>query len=58
LHYHIDKAHNPPNSVASEKTWNRAKKAVKKHWKKYDELWAVIHYVYQQMGGKPKKKKK
>lgn len=41
-----------------EKTWKRAKKAVKKYWKKYDEPWAVVYDVYRKMGGKPKKKKK
>lgn len=41
-----------------EKTWNRAKKAVKKYWKKYDEPWAVVFSVYKNMGGKPKKKSK
>jgi len=42
-----------------EKTWKRAKKAVKKYWKKYDEPWAVVYDVYRKMGGgKPKKKSK
>lgn len=50
--------HNPPNAVASEKIWNKAKKAVKKYWKKYDEPWAVVFQVYKDMGGKTKKKKK
>jgi hypothetical protein len=50
--------HNPPGSIASEKTWDRAKKVVKKYWKKYDEPWAVVYDVYRKMGGKPKKKKK
>lgn len=54
----FDKPHNPPGAIASEKTWNRAKKAVKKHWKKYDEPWAVVYHVYRNMGGKPKKKSK
>ena len=40
-----------------EKTWKRAKKAVKKYWKKYDEPWAVVYDVYKKMGGKPQKKK-
>lgn len=52
------KPHNPPGSIASEKTWDKAKKAVKKYWKKYDEPWAVVYSVYENMGGKPKKKKK
>jgi hypothetical protein len=49
--------HNPPGVVASEKTWDRAKKSVKKYWKKYDEPWAVVYDVYRKMGGKLKKKK-
>lgn len=49
--------HNPPGAIASEKTWNKAKKAVKKYWKKYKEPWAVVYDVYRKMGGKPKKKK-
>jgi hypothetical protein len=54
----FDKSHNPPGAVASEKTWNRAKKSVKKYWKNYDEPWAVVYDVYRKMGGKPKKKSK
>ena len=41
-----------------EKVWKRAKKTVKKYWKKYDEPWAVVYDVYRKMGGKPQKKKK
>lgn len=54
----FDKAHNPPGAIANEKIWNKAKKAVKKYWKKYDEPWAVVYDVYRKMGGKPKKKSK
>lgn len=54
----FDKTHNPPGAVGSEKTWDRAKKAVKKYWKGYDEPWAVVMHVYQNMGGKSKKRKK
>lgn len=54
----FDKAHNPPGAIASEKTWDRAKGAVKKYWKNYEEPWAVVFRVYKNMGGKPKKKKK
>lgn len=54
----FDKAHNPPGVIASEKIWNRAKKAVKKYWKGYEEPWAVVYDVYRKMGGKSKKKKK
>ena len=49
--------HNPPGAIASEKIWDKAKKAVKKYWKKYEEPWAVVYDVYRKMGGKPKKKK-
>jgi hypothetical protein len=49
--------HNPPASITSEKTWDRAKKAVKRYWKKYDEPWAVVFDVYRKMGGKTKKAK-
>lgn len=41
-----------------EKVWKRAKKTVKKYWKKYDEPWAVVYDVYRKMGGSIKKKKK
>ena len=54
----FDKSHNPPGAIVDEKVWNRAKKSVKKYWKKYDEPWAVVYDVYLKMGGKPKKKSK
>ena len=41
-----------------EKVWKKAKKAVKKYWKKYEEPWAVVYHVYSRMGGKKVKKKK
>lgn len=37
------------NDDIDEKTWKRAKKAVKKYWKKYDEPWAVVYDVYRKM---------
>lgn len=46
------------NDDIDAKTWKRAKKAVKKYWKKYDEPWAVVYDVYRKMGGKPAKKSK
>lgn len=46
------------NSAIDEKTWSRAKKVVKKYWKKYDEPWAVVYDVYRRMGGGTKKTKK
>jgi outer membrane translocation and assembly module TamA len=54
----FDKSHNPPGAIASEKTWDRAKKAVKPYWKKYEEPWATVFHVYKMMGGKVKKSKK
>lgn len=54
----FDKSHNPPGAVADEKTWNRAKKAVKKYFKGYDSPWAVVFDVYRKMGGRTKKEKK
>lgn len=45
-------------NLIDEKTWKRAKKAVKKYWKGYDEPWAVVYDVYRKMGGKPAKKSK
>lgn len=45
-------------SYLDEKVWKRAKKTVKKYWKKYDEPWAVVYDVYRKMGGKPAKKSK
>lgn len=41
-----------------QKIWNRAKKTVKKYWKKYEEPWAVVYDVYRKMGGKSQKKSK
>jgi hypothetical protein len=54
----FDKSHNPPGAIADEKTWKRAKKAVKPYWKNYDEPWATVFHVYREMGGKVKKKSK
>jgi hypothetical protein len=48
---------NPPAWVASEKTWDKAKKAVKKYWKRYDEPYAIVAHVFRNMGGKLKKPK-
>jgi hypothetical protein len=54
----FDKSHNPPTSIVDEKIWARAKKAVKKYWKNYEEPWATVYKVYRDMGGRPKGKKK
>jgi hypothetical protein len=50
--------HNPPASIASEKTWDRAKKIVKKYWSRYSDPWAVVFDLYRKLGGKVKKSKK
>jgi hypothetical protein len=42
---------NPPEWVADEGTWEKAKQAVKGKWDDYDEPYAVVTYVYKQMGG-------
>lgn len=49
---------NPSSWIADEEIWNKAKKAVRKRWKKYKEPYAVVAAVYKDMGGKVKKKKK
>lgn len=50
--------HNPPAWVASEKTWDKAKKLVKRRWKKYSEPWSTVADLYFKLGGKKKKIKK
>ena len=52
----FDKTHNPPGMIADEKTWNRAKKAVKPYAKKYKNRWAVTFAIYKMMHGRIKKK--
>lgn len=42
---------NPPSWVDDEAAWERAKKAVEKNWGDYDEPWAVVAHVYQNMTG-------
>jgi hypothetical protein len=42
---------NPPEWVADEATWNRAKSQVRPYWAAYREPWAAVAKVYQQMGG-------
>lgn len=49
--YNPEEDGNPPEWVASESTWERAKKSVEKNWEGYDEPWAVVAHVYKQMGG-------
>jgi len=48
---------NPPKWVADPAKWKRAKKVVKKYWKNYEEPYAITAHVYENMGGKVKKKK-
>jgi hypothetical protein len=45
---------NPPEWVADEATWDKAKAAVEKKWDDYDEPWAVVATVYESMHGKRK----
>jgi hypothetical protein len=57
LMYDFDPEHNPPEWVASEATWERAKDAVDPEGDggdKYDEPYAVVAHVYRSMGGKIK----
>ena len=44
----------PISWVADDSTWQKAKSAVKKNWSDYDQPYAVVAHVYQQMGGKVK----
>lgn len=47
----VTPATNPPAWVDDEGTWERAKEAVEKYWDRYSEPYAVVTYVYEQMGG-------
>lgn len=42
---------NPPSWVLDEDTWDRAKEAIRKRWADYDEPYAVVASIYQNMGG-------
>lgn len=42
---------NPPQWVADETTWERAKAHVRPYWNAYSEPWAVVATVYESMGG-------
>jgi hypothetical protein len=50
---HVMRPHNPPNFVDDEPSWERAKKIVKDSgkWEDYDEPWAVVSHVYQNIAG-------
>jgi hypothetical protein len=43
---------NPPSWVDDEAAWDRAKEAVRPKWDSYDQPYAVVAHVYQQMTGK------
>jgi len=47
----------PGHGVVDEALWEKAKKSVDKKKYKGDDYWAVVQHVYQNMGGKYKKKK-
>jgi hypothetical protein len=47
-----------PSFIADQKIWNRAKRVTKKYWKNYDNPYPVVVHVYENLGGKIKKKKK
>jgi len=38
--------------VVDGATWERAKAAVKPYWSQYEEPWAVVTHVYEQLGGR------
>lgn len=42
---------NPPASITDEDIWERAKAAVEPYWDRYDEPYAVVMHVYDNMGG-------
>lgn len=46
------------DAAVDEKTWNHAKKVVKKYFSHYDQPWAVVYDVYKKMHGKEKEKHK
>lgn len=50
----VTEENNPPEWVASEAIWERAKKAVEPKWDDYDQPYAVVAHVYESMGGKIK----
>jgi len=43
------RADNPPAWVEDEAAWGKAKAAVEKNWGSYDEPWAVVAHVYDNM---------
>lgn len=47
----VTEENNPPNWALDESLWEKAKAAVEDRWDEYDEPYAVVAHVYQQMGG-------
>jgi hypothetical protein len=47
----VTEENNPPSWVEDEDIWEKAKDAVEDKWDEYDEPYAVVAHVYQQMGG-------
>lgn len=47
----IPRDDNPASWVHDEAAWERAKSIVKPHWDKYDEPWAVVTHIYQNITG-------
>jgi len=43
---------NPPAWVRDEALWERAKLSVRPYWDNYDQPWAVVASVYENMGGR------
>jgi hypothetical protein len=48
---------NPPKWAQDPAKWKRAKKVVKKYWKRYKTPYMVVAHVYENMGGRVKKHK-
>jgi len=46
------RADNPAAWVQDEDIWERAKAEVLPDWGRYDQPWAVVTHVYEQMGGR------
>ncbi len=44
-----------PSWIADPAIWLRAKKAIKKYWKKYKDPFGAVVNVYYMMGGTKKK---
>jgi hypothetical protein len=56
----VNSPYNPPPFVPKQDKakWQRAKKIVKKHWKRYKDPYAIVTFLYHdQFGGRIKKRK-